>query len=832
MKQFILLFIIFWTSLVNATLNQDSEITTKFKFSSSAATDARFLPLKPQLFSSNQKNPNSVTSSGSSEGIEVSPYGDSYSLAPLIENSEYAYYMTPSGQATTHNFDGAWETIGDNQYGTAGGKILVIEETRDLENGDIQVTVQVTAVDAENNPEPWVDGEFSGSGFTVWRLDVGTTLGGSNPISLSDAYQVVSSGVSLYDSEMEKLVDIDINDTSNSNSLSGQAFAVLEGDADISGYDLATMVMYWNIKVESGPADLAITILDAEDGTYGPEDSVPVTIKVENLGGQTSAPYLITFYASIDTNITPEDAGRYYEMEALGVDENVHQTFHPILPGDVPSGQYYIGGILDIDDANNSNNTRYDPTPITVANVSVTVPDAPTLTSVVPGDGTAVLHFTANGNGGSAITGYTAKCAAFAQAGTSSPITVNGLRNGYSYSCSVVATNAIGNSASSASLSVTPVADSPQSNVSNGYSGAWYNADQDGHGLNVHVLNENSTLIYWYVYHTDGTPMFLITVGENDGNSTTGTTYYHTGMKFGEFDPNDIQQTVWGTSTVTFHDCNNATLEYSADDFAYGSGSISMTKLADVSGLECSDKADLAITILDAGNGTYAAGEILRILNKTENIGGTTSEAYRLTFYASTNTTISTSDYNLGYTNRLALGAGENHYQYNDRSIPESIPAGQYYIGAIVSVDGDSNSSNNTKYDPTPITVSSSSNPTNAVEGRWTGSMTISGGGMSCRWDMVGVADAITSTTGRIAISTTIKYQSASDNGCISDYSEGDYSINGNKVRIEITYMETGIPFGDSIHNFVLDSSNRLIQDESEWYQGVWMTTTSTLVKD
>ena len=120
-------------------------------------------------------------------------------------------------------------------------------------------------------------------------------------------------------------------------------------------------------------------------------------------------------------------------------------------------------------------------------------------------------------------------------------------------------------------------------------SGTWYNPNQDGHGLSIAILDENSTLIFWYVYHPDGTPMFLITVGQNQGNSITGTTYYNTGMRFGEFDPNDRVQTVWGTSTVTFSDCNTATLKYSSNDPAYGSGSIPMVRLASVSGLKCSD---------------------------------------------------------------------------------------------------------------------------------------------------------------------------------------------------------------------------------------------------
>lgn len=120
-------------------------------------------------------------------------------------------------------------------------------------------------------------------------------------------------------------------------------------------------------------------------------------------------------------------------------------------------------------------------------------------------------------------------------------------------------------------------------------SGSWYNPDQSGHGLAVEVMNDQTTIVYWYVYHPDGTPMFLITVGENQGNRVTGKTYYNTGMKFGEFNPDDRVQTVWGTTTVTFDDCTTASLSYSSDDPAYGSGKISMTRLNSIEGVKCSN---------------------------------------------------------------------------------------------------------------------------------------------------------------------------------------------------------------------------------------------------
>ncbi|MFA5930840.1 MAG: GLUG motif-containing protein [archaeon] len=90
----------------------------------------------------------------------------------------------------------------------------------------------------------------------------------------------------------------------------------------------------------------------------------------------------------------------------------------------------------------------------------VTVPGVPTSVVAVAGDKNATVSFVAPvSNGGSVITGYTVTSSPgnFTKTGTSSPLVVTGLANGTSYTFTVVATNAIGNSSpSSASNSVTP----------------------------------------------------------------------------------------------------------------------------------------------------------------------------------------------------------------------------------------------------------------------------------------------------------------------------------------------------------------------------------------
>jgi hypothetical protein len=89
-------------------------------------------------------------------------------------------------------------------------------------------------------------------------------------------------------------------------------------------------------------------------------------------------------------------------------------------------------------------------------------PGAPATPAVVPGNARITVSFSPPDDGGSPITGYSAKCTGagattgLAQAGTS-PIAVSGLTNGKSYTCTVVATNENGpGPPSSASVPVIP----------------------------------------------------------------------------------------------------------------------------------------------------------------------------------------------------------------------------------------------------------------------------------------------------------------------------------------------------------------------------------------
>jgi YVTN family beta-propeller protein len=88
-----------------------------------------------------------------------------------------------------------------------------------------------------------------------------------------------------------------------------------------------------------------------------------------------------------------------------------------------------------------------------------TFPGAPRLDGATAGDGTATLVFTGPASdGGAVIIHYRARCLpGGAEAETAaSPLTVSGLANGNTYTCSLRAINAIGAGAASNSLGVTP----------------------------------------------------------------------------------------------------------------------------------------------------------------------------------------------------------------------------------------------------------------------------------------------------------------------------------------------------------------------------------------
>ncbi len=201
-----------------------------------------------------------------------------------------------------------------------------------------------------------------------------------------------------------------------------------------------------------------------------------------------------------------------------------------------------------------------------------TAPEAPTLISVEPGNGQAVMNFSENGDGGSPIIDFTASCNSISQTGTVSPITVGGLINDTEYSCSVVATNEVGDSAPSNSVLVTPTS-SPSFEMNAGLNDAWYYPVTDGQGFFITVFPDlGFVTLAWFTYDTVrpgagvsanlGEPghRWLTALGEYSGNQSVMDITIASG---GLFDTStEIARDADGTIILTFTDCNSGTIEY------------------------------------------------------------------------------------------------------------------------------------------------------------------------------------------------------------------------------------------------------------------------------
>ncbi|HEX4480720.1 MAG TPA: plastocyanin/azurin family copper-binding protein [Rudaea sp.] len=128
-------------------------------------------------------------------------------------------------------------------------------------------------------------------------------------------------------------------------------------------------------------------------------------------------------------------------------------------------------------------------------------------------------------------------------------------------------------------------------NISPATSGSWFDAAQSGHGFLLQIAPGNTFLVYWFVFTPDGTAQsWLLAAGAYDPNSNTVTVeaFQDTGAKFPpNFNASDITQTDWGSLTFTFTDCTNGTMSWNSKLPGYGSGTLPITKLANVDGLTC-----------------------------------------------------------------------------------------------------------------------------------------------------------------------------------------------------------------------------------------------------
>jgi len=122
-----------------------------------------------------------------------------------------------------------------------------------------------------------------------------------------------------------------------------------------------------------------------------------------------------------------------------------------------------------------------------------------------------------------------------------------------------------------------------------GFTGAWFDPAQSGHGLFIEVLSDNRIQGAWFTFNPSGTEQaWFIGEGTYAGNTATLTavTQPTGGRWIPNFDPTHIVANSWGSLTLTFTSCNQGTVAFTSTN-GYGAGSMKLSRLTLPSGLTC-----------------------------------------------------------------------------------------------------------------------------------------------------------------------------------------------------------------------------------------------------
>ena len=125
--------------------------------------------------------------------------------------------------------------------------------------------------------------------------------------------------------------------------------------------------------------------------------------------------------------------------------------------------------------------------------------------------------------------------------------------------------------------------------ITQGFTGAWYDPTQSGHGIFLEVLPNNQLLAFWYTFSPDGTQQsWFGNVGAINGTTAMVAALQTTGGQWiPNFNPANVTQPSWGTLTFSFTDCNHGRVDFDSTMPGYGMGSMNLTRLTQPAGLTC-----------------------------------------------------------------------------------------------------------------------------------------------------------------------------------------------------------------------------------------------------
>lgn len=379
-------------------------------------------------------------------------------------------------------------------------------------------------------------------------------------------------------------------------------------------------------------ADLVLEEIGVNNNiNYQPGGSLTIETETTNSGSETSPAYTVNYYASTDTTITSGDVllGST-NRNALGVGNSDNFNVNVTLPQSLAPGNYFIGGIIDIDDANNGNNSNFDdetinvqsaPPPAELALQSVNAPAGPfaqgdpiTIQSVVQntgGQSSGPYSLTFYASADNSISSTDAPLGTANRSSLAAGASNNNPFNGMipvdlppgSYFIGAIVDFSDGNANNNVNLdnATVQVVDGSGTAfvINSGLNDAWYNELTDGQGFFITVFPDMGAIfLAWFTYDTELPPpsvtanlgepghRWLTAFGNYAGNLAVLGVELTEGGVFDSATPPVVQTQGYGTIEIEFIDCNNAIIRYDIPS-AGVMGEIPITRISTDNVPEC-----------------------------------------------------------------------------------------------------------------------------------------------------------------------------------------------------------------------------------------------------
>jgi plastocyanin len=126
--------------------------------------------------------------------------------------------------------------------------------------------------------------------------------------------------------------------------------------------------------------------------------------------------------------------------------------------------------------------------------------------------------------------------------------------------------------------------------ITPGFTGAWYDPNQSGHGIFLEVLPNHQILAWWFTFAPDGTQAWFGNLGGIDPATNTATVAAlkaEGGQWIPNFNPANVTQPVWGTLVFSVTDCDHGRVDFNSSVAGYGQGHMELTRITHIDTLSC-----------------------------------------------------------------------------------------------------------------------------------------------------------------------------------------------------------------------------------------------------